>query len=327
MDRITDYGSVDEGSTPSGCTKLIKMLRNMKTFSELVRNYTFEKFLNEKFITHICLETNDSFLITEKYGIIDDINELSFVVFNQLKSEFNQKENGSFILKKKRIKKLFIEELKIVWKKSNINEANYKFNNEISTIELQINNINKIRSIIVHELHHLYDDLILISKGFEGFSKRYSSLSQYGNLYLNSKQFNVHNISFSTREFRNAVYMLDDYETNAFISQLCLEIEEIKKRNNLSNIRQNKLSSQEIYNIIKETEIYKAFVNIGNFLDKWKNNKLDKFDTKFIQQDLNDNNIDKICKKLEHKYIKTLNKLSSIIPKKIAESFEYEITL
>ena len=63
---------------------------------------------------------------------------------------------------------------------------------------------------------------------------------------------------------------MNEYEKNAFISQLCSQIRSLKK--NEEYYKNNKLDANKIYNAVKELDIYKTYINIGNFINDYDNN-------------------------------------------------------
>ena len=126
---------------------------------------------------------------------------------------------------------------------------------------------------------------------------------------------------------QNALYLFNEYEKNAFISQLCAEIREIKE----SDIyyKNGKLDANLVYSMVKKLPIYTAYMNIGNFINDYDNDVLTKNERQDIINEwnriYNENlTIDQIFKKLKKQFIKTKQKIESIVPKKINEAFNFQ---
>ena len=142
--------------------------------------------------------------------------------------------------------------------------------------------------------------------------------------YRKSREFNVHNISTAKRYARNIMYILNEYEKNAFIATLCSQIREIKTHyfNDVSKI--NTRDANLIYNMTKDLDIYKSYENAICIVNDYYNGNLyDWFINDFVEEynDINKTNLNRnqIFKIIKNKLIKVKKKLESIIPKKIAE--------
>ena len=314
----------------------------MKKFSDLLKNqYTLSDYTNDLFLYHIDLEFSKN--INEKYGLSDICKELSNIVCNRLLKLIKSNKNIEEVKFNKiqhNIHNLFCDE--IIFKCSiskNETTADYKTNEKHIVIILNLNETDihnnkwiKIQSIILHELVHIYNNLLIIQKGFSEFKNIYSRESKYGLMYQNSKDFSLPYNPVTIKQFKHRIYLLDKYETNAFINQLCFEIENIKEKLNFNAIDRNIITTNEVYKIVKELDIYKSFMTLSNFIEKIEKNEIEDYEKKYIIKNVFANKIssselNNIFKNLKTKYLKVLNKLTSIIPKKIAESLKEDVNL
>ena len=117
--------------------------------------------------------------------------------------------------------------------------------------------------------------------------------------------------------------MFNEYEKNAFIAQLMDEINELKK-----SYSDNSINATKMYHMVQSLDIYQAYMEIGDFIRRYDNDNLTKREKKNIVIEWENvfnktESLDSIFKQLKHKFIKTKNKIESLIPKKIAESVGY----
>ena len=295
---------------------------------------SLQEYLEESLLQHIALELKDLDPIYEKYGEYDGLKELanyiekrlvddkqSFkiqydevsnienIVFDELEIEF--KNEGEYAAYK-------VEETKQI---SNITKHFEYIKIEIYYSLTEKHHKNSLNSIIEHELVHLFNDYKIQCLGFKTFLDLFNTT-----LYKQSKNFNTHNKPLEVRELRRALYLFNEYEKNAFIAQLCNEIREIKKTYSPKNY----IDATKMYDMITNLDIYKSYMNIGIFINRFYNNDLTKKEKENIVKEWNElyenkNNltIEQIFKKLKQSFIKTKNKIESIIPKKIAEELDY----
>lgn len=312
---------------------------------------TLQEYLQESLLQHIAIELKDTDIIYEKYGEYDGCGELSEFIYNKLKeNNFNTiKINYNNV---KHIDNIFFDELYVVFEESDNINLNYIIpENDSNTVSflksnnlpLKIDNYSiinketnrfyqcliyiqypKIRnksliSKLNHELNHMFIDYKLQLQGFKSFWELFNNTS-----YKRTKEYNQHKHPFRARQIQNALYLFNEYEKNAFISQLCHKIRELKK----SDIyyKNNKLDANLMYNIIKKLDIYQAYMNIGNFINDYDNDALTKNEKKDIIDEWKniyneDLTLNQIFKKLKQKFTKTKQKIESIIPKKIVEEY------
>ena len=78
--------------------------------------------------------------------------------------------------------------------------------------------------------------------------------------------------------------------------------------------------------MIQQLDIYKAYMNIGNFINDYDNDALTRNEKEIIIDEWKniyneDLTLEQIFKKLKQKFIRTKQKIESIIPKKIVEEY------
>lgn len=293
---------------------------------------TIEKFLKESMLKHVAIELSNEDYIYEVYGEYDGCKELADYICNKIdfsKDKFNIKVKYDEV---KDIQNIVFDELEIDFIKDS-NESGYipekttliNENKRFGYVYIHINDISKSlhsnHSMIEHELTHIFDDFMLQSKGLGSFLDLFIKDSRYSK----SKEFNDHTVHPDVRELRRIFYLLNPYEENAFIAQLCNEIREIKDSYK-SDIKDYKYASL-IYNMTKDLDIYKAFEHISILIMEYENDELSEKDKKRILDEWNKlssikaTTISQVFKKISVNYDKIKRKLESIIPKKICEDY------
>lgn len=306
------------------------------------------RYLEESLLKHIALEFTYDNIINERFGEYDGCGELSEYIYQKLKdNNFNSVEINYEEVKN--IDNIVFDKLYIMFKESDENIINYIIPNkydkqilidngfnenykEYSIIDKNTNRFKyclivlytesfrntKITSILNHELTHIYNDYKLQQKGLKSFFELFNNLS-----YKRIKEYNQHKHPLRASQIEHALYLMDGYEKNSFISQLCSEIREIKKSYGKNN---NEIDANKMYNIIQNLDIYKAYMNIANFINDYDNDALTKNEKNEIVKEWyniyhEDLSLNQIFKKLKSKFIRTKQKIESIIPKKIAEEY------
>lgn len=307
------------------------------------------RYLEESLLKHVAIELKDTDIIYEKFGEYNGCNDLSEYIYNKLKeNDFNSIEVVYDDVKN--IENIVFDTLYVMFEESKDNEINYLipskydkqflidngFNDnyeEYSVINKDTNRFKycliilrttsfrntKIKSSLNHELNHMYVDYKLQLQGLKSFIELFDNVS-----YKRTKEYNQHKHPFKARQLENALYLLNAYEKNAFISQLCSEIRELKKSD--AYYKNNKLDANLMFDIIKTLDIYKAYMNIANFINDYDNDALTRKEKEIIIDEWSkiygeNLTLDQIFKKLKQKFIKTKQKIESIIPKKIAEEY------
>lgn len=310
---------------------------------------SIEKYLENSLLKHIAIELKKQDIIYEKYGEYDGCEDLIKYIIIKLKKSNYQNITITYN-DVKNIQNIIFDNLYIIFEKSDKNTANYiipvkedthlllkyKLNSnykEYSIIDKETNRFkncliiiesnsfrnNSLESLLEHELTHLFNDYKVQSIGLTSFFDIFSN-----DTYKRTKEYNQHKHPFGASQIEYALYLMNEYEKNAFISQLCTEIRELKQKDEY--YKENRLDANKLYNAVKGLNIYNAYMNIGNFINDYDNGAL----TKREQTDIIDEweilykeklNINQIFKNLKRKFIKTKQKIESIIPKKIAEEY------
>lgn len=179
--------------------------------------------------------------------------------------------------------------------------------------------INDCTSIIAHELTHAYGDYIMLCNGFTSFYDIFID-DNYDKYYNTIRDFNDYSIPNNLKQIRLSLYVLNRYERNGFISQICSEINRMKEEKQIKQF--DKVLLDYIYENIKETDIYKSFMTLSNVIISYKNNYLSKKEIEIIEDEWENNyhqkmTISKIIKKLEFILRKTKQKIDTILTKKI----------
>lgn len=308
-----------------------------------------EEYLKESLLKHIALELKDEDIIYEKYGEYNGCSELSEYIYNKLKeNNFNSIE--IVYNEVKDIENIVFDKLYIIFKESEDDIINYFIPSKYDKQILRDNGLNdnyeeysiinkdtsrfkcclivlytksfrntKIKSILNHELNHMYVDYKLQLQGLKSFFELFDNVS-----YKRTTEYNQHKHPLKARQLENALYLMNEYEKNAFISQICSEIRELKKSDKY--YYNGKLDANKIYDTIKELNIYKSYMEIGNFINDYDNDALTRKEKEIIIDEWKniyneDLTLDQIFKKLKRKFIKTKQKIESIIPKKIVEEY------
>ena len=297
---------------------------------------TLQTYLDESLLRHICIELKDEDIVYEKYGEYDGCRDLADYIISQIK-ELNKSQNIIILYNDVNdITNICFDKLIISYIKGNNIHASYFVNKKStfftktcrfseSIIQIEFDNYDdEIHSMLEHELTHLYNDWLLQSKGLKTFFDIFHTKE-----YESSKKFNNKNQPLSKRELQRALYILNDFEKNAFIGQLMDQIQMMKNEWMQTH---EKLDASKLLVKIKSLSIYKAYYAINDFILRYKNDKLFEYEKNNIIEEWESMHnerlsLNKIFKQLEYKFIKTKNKIESLIPKKIAESYGKNITL
>lgn len=310
---------------------------------------SLKQYLYESLLRHIALELKKQDIIYEKYGEYNGCEELIQYIINSLKK--NNYNNLTISYDDvSDIDNIKFNILYILFYESNKNTADYLIPTEEDKDFLEENDLNpnyeeysvidsktdrfkyciikieshsfrnnSLDSLLEHELTHLFNDYKIQAIGLNSFFDIFSNDS-----YKRTKEYNKNRAPYRARELENALYLMNEYEKNAFISQLACQIRQLKKED--VYYKDDKIDANKIYLTIKELDIYKAYMRIGDFINDYDNNILtDREKNEIIvewkiiyKEELN---INQIFKKLKKKFINTKNKIESIIPKKIAEEY------
>ena len=103
--------------------------------------------------------------------------------------------------------------------------------------------------------------------------------------YDRMRDFNAHNVPSIIRELRRSLYILQPYEKNSFVSQLIANIKKLMETNEIEE--KQKLTSSEILDYIRKTDIYKAYKDISILISLYKNGELSESEIKSIEDEYN----------------------------------------
>ena len=293
---------------------------------------SLKEYLKESLLHHIALELKELDPIYEKYGEYNGCDDLASYIQERCKKndsletiiitydEVKHIENIVFDnLEIELVKDNFIHALYDTESTQHINEVTRRFKYcKIVIYFIDESSMNKIHSIIEHELIHLFTDYKLRQSGLKSFLDIFKN----DEVYKKSREF-ITRKPLEQREINRALYMLNEYEKNTFIAQLMDEINELKQ-----SYSDNSIDATKMYNMIRSLDIYQVYMQIGDFIRRYDNDNLTKREKENIVIEWENifnktESLDSIFKQLKHKFIKTKNKIESLIPKKIAESVGY----
>ena len=144
--------------------------------------------------------------------------------------------------------------------------------------------------------------------------------------YGRMRDFHAHNVPSIIRELRKSLYILQPYEKNSFVSQLIANIKELMETNEIEEKRN--LTSTEIMDYIRKTDIYNAYKDISILISLYKNGELSESEIKSIEDEYNKiyrtNN--KKCKHIMHILEVLMNraiyKIENVLPKQMIRACE-----
>ena len=288
-------------------------------------------YIRESMLKHIGIELRNYDYIYEKWGEYEGCYELAKYLVEKMSERNNSDELTIYNADvNDTIDNIVFDKLIIKYKdissnaeydtlSSEINDKTKLFKSPIIYVHYDFQRTFDKIGTLEHELTHMFNDYKIQSIGLTSFFDLFNTEK-----YRKSREFNVHNVSTAKRYVRNIMYILNEYEKNAFIATLCSQIREIKTHyfNDVSKI--NTRDANLIYNMTKDLDIYKSYENAICIVNDYYNGNLyDWFINDFVEEynDINKTNLNRnqIFKIIKNKLIKVKKKLESIIPKKIAE--------
>lgn len=298
----------------------------MKKLSDYIEEFNIiENYIDYSILQHLAIEYKYNHLysrnrlILERYGIYDGCESLAKYITDKILK--NGLDNQYKFTKDelKGFKNIFFNNL-IIDIDSSENKGGEYFDNDELTNDLlfdevwinlyvQENHKSLILETIMHELTHAYNNYMMILKNDDNYIKTSSSL-----LYQNITNTNTD----SNNEFflKKALYLLLGYEQNAFFSQIKAE---------LSKHKEKIKTPLDALQILKKSNVYKAYIRLNNEISDYMNDKLSDDEIKEIE-DLYYNitnkkeTANKIFKKLKALSNKTLKKLDHQLPKLCIEN-------
>ena len=285
---------------------------------------TIKEYLIESLIFHSGIELNES------YGEFKENHNVSFYIADKIDKLYKKHIfKKQFKIYKDDIKDIdvYFDVLNIYYDVSDDYITGYVYKTDIE-IDIYISiphnyKFGILRKKIAHEFQHYSEDMILIGKGLRSFEDIFDAESEYGELYNRARDFNNKNIPISSKQLRRAFYILDTFEQHAFMASLCEEINQLKDRNRSLT---KKLTPNEMWDIIKKTNEYNAFIELLDIFNQYKENGLSIQEEKILKHEYrvmtkkDEQNLDTIFNSLISKLKRAIKKLNETLPKKICES-------
>ena len=287
---------------------------------------TIVDYINDRLLSHTKIYLNES------RGIFDGCYDLAIFLNEKITKAISK--NKSYIeIDKKSIEdvikqKMFFEKISLlIDRTSDIFTARYRLDNvnlsdsgllEDVCIYIGVKEysryIENYVDILVHELTHAFNNYNLI---IHGASSIYDMIKDID--YDRMRDFHAHNVPSIIRELRRSLYILQPYEKNSFISQLIANIKELMENGEIKE--KHNLTSSEIMDYIRKTDIYKAYKDISILISLYKNGELSENEIKSIEDEYNKiyktNN--KKCKHIMHILEVLMNraiyKIENVLPK------------
>ena len=294
---------------------------------------TIVDYINDRLLSHTKIYLNES------RGIFDGCYDLAIFLNEKITNAISNNRNYIEIDKKSiedTIKQeVFFEKISLlIDRTSDIFTARYRLDNvhlsdsgllEEVCIYIGVKEYSRYRenyvSILIHELTHAFDNYNLI---INGASSIYDMIKNVD--YECMRDFHAHNVPSIIRELRRSLYILQPYEKNSFISQLIANIKELMETNEIEE--KHNLTSTEIMDYIRKTDIYKAYKDISILIFLYKNGELSESEIKSIEDKYNKiyrkNN--KKCKHIMHILEVLMNraiyKIENVLPKQMIRECE-----
>ena len=287
---------------------------------------TIVDYINDRLLSHTKIYLNES------RGIFDGCYDLAIFLNEKITKAISK--NKSYIeIDKKSIEdvikqKMFFEKISLlIDRTSDIFTARYRLDNvnlsdsgllEDVCIYIGVKEYSRYREnyvdILVHELTHAFNNYNLI---IHGASSIYDMIKDID--YDRMRDFHANNVPSIIRELRRSLYILQPYEKNSFISQLIANVKELMEKGEIEEKRN--LTSSEIMDYIRKTDIYKAYKDISILISLYKNGELTESEIKSIEDEYNKiyktNN--KKCKHIMHilevLMNRTIYKIENDLPK------------
>ena len=294
---------------------------------------TIVDYINDRLLSHTKIYLNES------RGIFDGCYDLAIFLNEKITNAISNNKNYIEIDKKSiedDIKQeMFFEKISLlIDRTSDIFTARYRIDNvhlsdsgllEEVCIYIGVKEYSRYRenyvSILVHELTHAFNNYNLIIHGATSIYDMIKNID-----YDRMRDFHAHNVPSIIRELRKSLYILQPYEKNSFVSQLIANIKELMENNEIEE--KHNLTSSEIMDYIRKTDIYKAYKDISILISLYKNGELSESEIKSIEDEYNKiyrkNN--KKCKHIMHILDVLMNrviyKIENVLPKHMVQECE-----
>ena len=294
---------------------------------------TIVDYINDRLLSHTKIYLNES------RGIFDGCYDLAIFLNEKISNAISNNRNYIEIDKKSledSIKQeMFFEKISLlIDRTSDIFTVRYRLDNvhlsdsgllEEVCIYIGVKEYSGYKenyvNILVHELAHAFNNYNLI---IHGASSIYDMIKNVD--YDRMRDFHAHNVPSIIRELRKSLYILQPYEKNSFVSQLIANIKELMRTNEIEE--KCNLTSNEIMDYIRKTDIYNAYKDISILISLYKNGELSESEIKSIEDEYNKiyrtNN--KKCKHIMHTLEVLMNraiyKIENVLPKHIIRECE-----
>lgn len=302
----------------------------MKRLEEYISNFNFENYLSEELAFHISVDLKIKYpifstrlyesLLFESLGRFNNCGEVAEYAAKEIRK--NQKKeiidcsNFSVFFKKLNITKIIFENdfygaYTGKGKDSSIN-IELSIPKEIGDDPIEYE--ERIMYILVHEFLHAYEDDQRIKNG------KPSIFNYFDEEYIKSYS-KIKSIFDLNRMTARCKYFLNDQERNAYFGELYPMIEKIIKD---KKINKENIKYDELVDEIKNTDLWKIYFEIGDFIIKVKNDTFSENDKKDIIEMYSHivgkkSNYKEIVKDFTNKWNKFYSKFNQLVPKIICD--------
>ena len=284
---------------------------------------SLESYLLEQLEKHINIDYN----LFENAGLYDGIEDIALFLTNKIKS--HQEKEFKIIYRDtdrelSKFKNIFFKSIILNCERYNgvDNEGEYEINKEIDydidvdkfnfiTINLELSvkhNQQETYYNLLHELTHAWDNFKSMKRPKRSKLSNSYKLSNYNEI-INGLDSDV-DYKLMTAQL---LYYTNPAEVNAFIASFASYLYDTFEDNYISD-------PQKALQIIKNSELYKNYINIGNFIYAMYNDDVDKNLAIDICREYNriknkDYTVFKVKKQLYNQYQKTMQRIESNIGK------------
>lgn len=283
----------------------------MKKFSEHIKDNKLSKILKESLLQHI--EVEDFFLglsdmyIYERHGHFDNSYEIAEHILNEISNMYND-DGVEYDIDISKYD-TFVDRVCITpFNNNEISGAYDIIDNGTLFMDLYFDkkhiteNKSELLKTIIHEMLHGYEDYNTMNN--TGKSIRDMIDSRY-----NAATRNLNNSNDNIKTIARAIYLFDEHEKKAYLSQVEVDIRNIIKKNNIvfGDPKRYKIITDEL----EKTDIWKIYIDLANDIinaDEYTINKTYKmFDKTFSGKSAR--------KDLMKRYNSFKRKFDEIVPK------------
>ena len=284
---------------------------------------SLESYLLEQLEKHINIDYN----LFENAGLYDGIEDIALFLTNKIKS--HQEKEFKIIYRDtdrelSKFKNIFFKSIILNCERYNgvDNEGEYEINKEIDydidvdkfnfiTINLELSvkhNQQETYYNLLHELTHAWDNFKSMKRPKRSKLSNSYKLSNYNEI-INGLDSNV-DYKLMTAQL---LYYTNPAEVNAFIASFASYLYDTIEDNYISD-------SHKALQLIKDSELYQNYINMGEFIYAMYNNEIDNSLAISICREYNriknkDYTVFKVKKLLYTQYQKTMQKIESNIGK------------